>query len=87
MLNGESITGRSDVLLAQVTKMPGPDEALSKNQKGGPHDGEPDDRRRMAHVIARADKKHQGDIAKPTEGDKRSNQSSLPSTVSVLEPL
>jgi len=49
--------------------MPGPDEALGKNQQSGGHDGEPDNRGRVAHVIACTNKQDEGDIAQPTESN------------------
>ena len=47
-------TGRLGVLVAEVAKMPGPQETLGEDYKAGSKDGEANPRRSVAETIAGA---------------------------------
>jgi hypothetical protein len=62
---------RLSLLLAEVAKMPGPDEALGKNDERACHDGHTNERSAMAKMISSTKQEYEYDIPEPAQGDER----------------
>ena len=76
----DSVARGARITFAQVAKMPGPHEALGKDQGSSGHDRHADRRRGMSKVVSGAHQNYKGNVAKPAERNEGFNQVSSPIT-------